>query len=68
MLGCPSRWTLRGRKRTGHVDTPVGLAGPVDRSHPVCGSCTDGNIPAVDINYPALIDEVDVGDGLLTAV
>ena len=52
--------------RTGHVDTPVGLAkGQLIDLTQSAEAAPDGNIPAVDINYPALIDEVDVGDVLL---
>jgi len=52
--------------RTGHLDSPIKLAkGQLIDLTQSLEAAPDGEIPAVDINYPALIDEVDVGDILL---
>lgn len=52
--------------RTGFVETPIQLEKGqlVDLTQSV-EAAPEGDIPAVDINYPALIDEVEVGDVLL---
>ena len=52
--------------RTGHVDVSIELSkGQLIDLTQSSEAAPEGEIPAVDINYPALIDEVDVGDVLL---